>query len=136
MADAMNRTGRLAAVAALGFPFRVTDGAPATSSGASRIREQIEQVLFTNPRERVFRPDLGAGLLKLVFEPNDSPLWELAKRRIQAELVDALHGEAEPDGIEVEVAGAEETLEITVRYRLTTIGISREEHFVLGDGRG
>jgi len=34
------------------------------------IRDMIEQVLLTNPGERVNRPDFGCGLLHRVFEPN------------------------------------------------------------------
>ncbi len=41
------------------------------------IREQIEQVLFTDPGERVFRPELGAGMRQLVFEPNTHPYMTL-----------------------------------------------------------
>lgn len=63
---------RLSDPSYLAFPFRIgTDGAK-TSTRARHVREQIEQVLFTNPKERVFRPDFGAGVRKLIFEPNAS----------------------------------------------------------------
>ena len=45
-------------------------GRTAATGGADHIRDLIEQVLFTSPGERVMRPDFGAGLLALVFEPN------------------------------------------------------------------
>ena len=54
----------------LAFPFRVEKGGPRLSSRSDHIREQIEQVLFTDPYERVFRPEFGAGVRALVFEPN------------------------------------------------------------------
>ncbi len=38
------------------------------------VRDMIEQLLFTNPGERVNRPDFGSGLLQLVFEPNSPEL--------------------------------------------------------------
>ncbi len=41
------------------------------------IREQIEQVLFTDPGDRVFRPEFGAGVRRLVFEPNSHPYMSL-----------------------------------------------------------
>ena len=41
------------------------------------IREQIEQVLFTDPGERVFRPEFGAGVRRLVFEPSTHPYMTL-----------------------------------------------------------
>ena len=36
----------------------------------AHVRQMIEQLLFTNPGERVNRPDFGSGLLQLVFAPN------------------------------------------------------------------
>ena len=46
----------------------------AATSDDDHIRDLIEQVLFTSPGERVMRPDFGAGLLALVFEPNSVEL--------------------------------------------------------------
>ena len=63
MADSTIRTRRLTAVPALAFPFRVEQGCPVTCNDVTHIRDQIEQVLFTDPRERVFRPEFGAGTL-------------------------------------------------------------------------
>ena len=39
----------------MSFPFRVTEDGVATSRRRKHIRQLIEQVLFTNPNERVFR---------------------------------------------------------------------------------
>lgn len=120
----------------LAFPFRVGSDGPATSARDVHVREQIEQVLFTTPGERVFRPDFGAGLKVLVFEPNDVPLWELTRRRIQATLAEALRGEADPDSLQVEVAprGDGEILEVVVRYRLLALGVSQVQRFALEEG--
>ena len=43
----------------LRFPFSVGVDGPMTSSRSEHIREQIEQVLFTDIKERVFRPVLA-----------------------------------------------------------------------------
>lgn len=52
------------------LPYRVdTRGHTATTTEDEHIRDQIEQVLFTSPGERVNRPTCGSGLLQLVFEP-------------------------------------------------------------------
>ena len=45
-------------------------GRTATADDDAHIREMIEQLLFTNPGERVNRPDFGSGLMQLVFAPN------------------------------------------------------------------
>ena len=77
---------RLGTPACLAFPFRVGAAGPAVSRGADYVREQIEQVLFTTPGERVFRSEFGAGVKTLTFEPNNQPLWEVTRRRILAAL--------------------------------------------------
>lgn len=125
---------RLSKTSYLTFPFRVAKDGAATSSRGDHVREQIEQVLFTNPGERVFRPEYGAGLRHLIFEPNASTLWELTKKRLTSSLAEALQGEVDPRTLEVEVEGRDEvtgavteTLQILIRYELTAIG-QREEH--------
>src|SRR5262245_42353425 len=118
--------------ACLAFPFRIEKDGPATHRRGEHIRAQIEQVLFTVPGERVFRPELGAGVKALVFEPNHSPVWEVAKRRIQSSLAEALRGEVDPNSLDVEVTGENERLEIVVRYRLATIGADQTQRFAMG----
>jgi phage baseplate assembly protein W len=96
------------------------------------VREQIEQVLFTDPGDRVFRPDMGAGVRSLIFEPNASPLWTLARKRLMAALSDVLQGEVDPRSLEVEVSGEGEALSVVVSYTLATLGHSEEQRFALG----
>jgi hypothetical protein len=52
------------------YPYRF-DGRrrTATTSDDDHVRDLIEQVLFTQPGERVNRPDFGSGLLQLTFAP-------------------------------------------------------------------
>ncbi|MCB9947530.1 MAG: GPW/gp25 family protein [Rhodospirillaceae bacterium] len=53
---------------ALSFPFQVSDrGTAATAGRAEIIRQQLEQLLFTIPGERVGRPAFGCGIQRLVF---------------------------------------------------------------------
>ena len=94
--------------------------------------QQIEQILFTQPGERVFRPEFGAGVRGLVFEPNSSPLWELTRKRLQAAVAEALAGEADPKSIEIAVAGEGEQLLITIRYALTRLGVAQTLSVRLG----
>ena len=115
----------------LAFPFRIGEDGAQTSSRAQHVREQIEQVLFTNPYERVFRPEFGAGVKKLIFEPNDSALWEVTRKRLTASLADALKGEVDPRTLEVSVRGEDEKLIVEITYNLTTIGHSEQHQFVV-----
>ncbi len=115
----------------LSFPLRIGEHGAATADRRAHVRQQIEQVLFTNPGERVFRPDFGAGLKQLVFEPNSSVLWELTRKRISSSLVDALRGEVDPKSLEVEVKGEGEKLLITVSYALAAIGHAERYEFLV-----
>jgi hypothetical protein len=116
----------------LAFPFRVGKDGPEMSRWNDHVREQIEQVLFTTPGERVFRPEFGGGVKALVFEPNNTPMWELTRRRILAALGDALRGEVEPASLDVRVEGVGERLEILVSYKLVAVGVTLLQRFAAG----
>jgi uncharacterized protein len=51
-------------------PYHVDGrGRTATTDESDYLRDLVEQVLFTQPGERVNRPDFGSGLLQLAFQP-------------------------------------------------------------------
>ena len=52
------------------FPFRPVGGALQLAIHEESIEQSIENILLTDPRERVMLPRFGAGLYRLVFEPN------------------------------------------------------------------
>ena len=57
------------------YPFRIdTRGRVATTDEDDHLRDMIEQILFTNPGERVNVPDFGCGLKQLIFAPNSDVL--------------------------------------------------------------
>jgi phage baseplate assembly protein W len=69
------------------YPFHIdARGRTALTDDADHIRDMIEQFLFTNPGERVNRPDFGSGLLHLVFAPNSPELASALQFTIQAGL--------------------------------------------------
>lgn len=117
----------------MSFPFAVDHTGPKVSGRKDHVRQQIEQVLFTSPGERVFRPQFGAGARQLVFEPNNAALTEVTRKRLTAALVDVLQGEVDPKSLNVDVAFDGERLEIVVSYRLATIGES-ETHVIATTG--
>jgi Bacteriophage baseplate protein W len=114
------------------FPFAIAgaggDGA-VTSDRAAHVREQIEQVLFTVAGERIFRPDFGAGVRRLVFEPNNNALAALTEKRLRSSLEEAVRGEVDPKTLQIEVTRSDdqaETLFISIKYQLTAIGQADE----------
>src|SRR5205085_126033 len=46
------------------------------------VGQLVKQVLLTNPGERAHRPDFGAGLLGMVFAPNDDATASLLQTTI------------------------------------------------------
>ena len=107
----------------IGFPFMAAaDGRIAWSQGEQNIRESIAIILQTDRGERVALHRFGAGLQRLLFEPNNAATharmakdiedaltrWE---RRIRVETVEVA---AHPDQRETAVA--------RIVYRLVATG--------------
>jgi uncharacterized protein len=56
-------------------------------SDADDIRQAIRIILETDPGERVMRPEFGAGLRRMVFEPINTSTIALIRQRVEAALV-------------------------------------------------
>jgi phage baseplate assembly protein W len=70
------------------FPLQLTPaGKVEMAAYEEDIRQAIYVILSTNPGERVMRPDFGAGLRALVFEPLNTTTMELARRRVEQALI-------------------------------------------------
>lgn len=100
----------------LDYPFRIDGRHTATTSEEEHIRDLIEQVLFTEPGERVNRPTFGAGLRRLIFAGNGDALAAATQLLVQSSLQQWL-GELIEVG-EIEVRNEESTLRLTIRYRI------------------
>jgi phage baseplate assembly protein W len=71
----------------LDFPYAVSgSGTPNTTTPEDHLRDLILQVLFTIPGERVNLPEFGAGVQRLLFEPNADALRSSAQFLIQTNL--------------------------------------------------
>jgi len=67
------------------YPFHFDGrGLTATTDEADHIRDMIEQLIFTNPGERVNRPEFGSGLMQLIFAPNSPELAATVQFTLQA----------------------------------------------------
>jgi Phage baseplate assembly protein W len=86
------------------------------------IRQSVRIILGTSPGERVMRPDFGAGLNALVFEPMSATTVALVKQTVERALV-----EWEPRIDQVTVAVTTDPpsgrLDIEVRYRVRNTNI-------------
>jgi phage baseplate assembly protein W len=67
----------------ISFPPRVgADGRVVWSEGEQNVREGVEVVLRTEPRERLRLPEFGGGLGRFLFEPNTTATHGQMKERI------------------------------------------------------
>jgi len=99
------------------FPFHPDGrGRSAQAGHAEHVRGMIEQLVFTNPGERVNRPDFGSGLLQLIFAANSPELAATVQFTLQSSLQRWLQ-----DVIEVrslEVVSEDSTVSVRVSYLL------------------
>jgi phage baseplate assembly protein W len=92
---------------------------------AEHVEQLIEQVLFTNPGERINRPDFGCGIRRMVFAPNSQESASLAQVTISQALELWLGSLIKVE--EVKVRALEEVLEIRIGYLLK---IKRERRYL------
>ena len=97
------------------FRFHIDGrGRSAESDEDDHILDMIEQFIFTNPGERVNRPDFGSGLQQLVFAPNSPELASALQFTMQAGLNRWLGDLIELRALDVQSGEAE--LRITLNY--------------------
>jgi uncharacterized protein len=80
------------------------------------VVQLIKQVLFTNPGERINRPDFGCGIRRMVFAPNSDVSANLSHVIINQSLEKWMGTVLELN--EVQVNSNEEKLEIKIVYIL------------------
>ena len=110
------------------YPYHFdTLGRTASTTNDDHVRDMIEEFLFTNPGERVNRPDFGSGLLQMVFAPNSPELAAAVQFTIQAGLQRWLG-----DVIEVQslsVTAQDSTLSVQLSYRIRATGQDQNQVF-------
>jgi phage baseplate assembly protein W len=105
----------------LDYPFRASPGGrSAVTDDDDRIRDLIEQVLFTAAGERVNRPSFGSGVLRLVFEPGGQELATATQFLVQSSLQQWLADEVEVQAVDVVMDADQGLLRVAVRYRART----------------
>ncbi len=97
------------------FPFHFDSrGRTADTDDDDHIRDMIEELLMTNPGERVNRPDFGSGLLQLVFAPNSPELAATLQFTMQAALQRWLGDVIVVQALEV--TSQDSTLSVNLKY--------------------
>lgn len=110
------------------FPFHFDGrGRTALAGDDDHIRDMLEQLLFTNPGERVNRPDFGSGLMQLVFAPNSPELAAALKFSLQATIQRWLGDLIELQALEV--ISQDSTLSILIQYLVRRSGERKTAEF-------
>jgi phage baseplate assembly protein W len=81
------------------------------------IRQAVRIILDTDLGERVMRPDFGAGLRALLFEPINTTTIALAKHRVEQALI-LWEPRIDNVGVDVRADPPRGRLLIEVRYRV------------------
>ena len=98
------------------YPFHYDDrGRTALTSDDDHLRDMLEQLLFTNPGERVNRPQFGCGLRNKLFEPNSPELAATVQLTVHAGVTANLGTVIDVTGVTAVADDA--SLEITIAFR-------------------
>ena len=102
----------------LSFPFRIgADGRMKTVETLDEhVRDELIQLLLTNPGERLFVPDFGGGVRRMVFENADETTAAVTKAVITQAVNRWLGHRVKLEELEVQVIDS--TIEVTIKYRL------------------
>ena len=112
-----------------------SDGEISLSAYEEDVREAIRIILGTNQGERVMRPDFGAGLRAMAFEPINTTTMALVRHRVEEALI---NWEPRIDNITVRVTAEPPlgrlTIEINYRIRATNTFYNLVYPFYLVEG--
>lgn len=112
----------------LDYPFAFdASGRTATTGDDDHLRDMLEQLLFTDPGERVNRPDFGTGLRQLVFAPNGGELATAVKFTIQSAIQRQLGDLIELRSLET--TSEDSTLTVVIRYVVRRTNDARVARF-------
>jgi phage baseplate assembly protein W len=117
----------------IAYPFAIgADGRTALDSVEVHVRGMIEQLLLTNPGERVNRPDFGGGLYQLVFGPNSPELAATLQLTLQAAVQRYLGDVVGLQGLNV--TADNERLLVQLNYTLQQTGTVSSAQVELASG--
>jgi phage baseplate assembly protein W len=88
------------------------------------VKENIKQILLTNPGERIHLPDFGVGLNRYLFEMNDEQLSSVIRQKI-IEQVSRYEPLAEI--MDIQFKRQDNLMQIRLIYRMKDIASAPEQ---------
>lgn len=118
----------------LSFPFRIgNDGRTAQVSRLEdHIREEVIQLVLTNPGERVNLPEFGGGVRRLVFENADEVTGGMTKAMLTQSISRYLGHRVTLEDLAVGIEN--ETINVSISYRIAGTGDTRVLKFQRSGG--
>ena len=118
----------------LSFPFRLgNDGRTAqVSSLEEHVRDELKQLILTNFGERIFLPEFGGGVRRLVFENIDETTAGLTKAMLTQAISRWLGHRITLEDLTVIVEN--EKIEVEIKYRIAGADDSRIMKFQRSGG--
>ena len=118
----------------LSFPFRVgSDGrAVQISSLEEHVRDELVQLILTNPAERTFLPEFGGGVRRLVFENADETTAGVTKAILTQAISRWLGHRITLEELNVQVEN--ERIDVDIKYRIAGTEDSRVLRFQRSGG--
>jgi phage baseplate assembly protein W len=103
------------------FPLQLRGGKVGMNDGEERIRQSILLILGTALNERVMRPEFGAGMESLVFEPMGAVTGILLQHRVK-EALTRFEPRIEVLSVTTEAAPGQGELHVALSYRIRYTG--------------
>ncbi len=106
-------------ISSIHYPFAIDAGVGRLAEEvdyAEHVEQLMKQVLFTNPGERVNRPDFGCGLRRMVFAPNSEAISNLTQITVLEALETWLGSVIKVN--KVEIRSVNEVLHVNIAYVL------------------
>ncbi len=102
----------------LSFPFRVGSDGRTTpvSSLEEHVRDELIQLILTNPGERLFLPEFGGGARRMVFEGLYDTTAAMTKATLTQSISRWLGHRLTLEDLQVTVEN--ETIEVEIKYRI------------------
>lgn len=109
----------------LAFPFRIgTNGrAVQVATLEDHVRDELVQLILTNPAERLFLPDFGGGVRRLVFENIDDTTGAMVKAILTRSISKWIGNRVTLEDLTVVIEN--ETIAVDLRYRIAGTEDSR-----------
>ena len=102
----------------LAFPFRIGNNGRAVQAATleDHVRDELVQLILTNPAERLFLPEFGGGVRRLVFENIDETTGAMVKAVLTRSISRWLSNRVTLEDLTVIIEN--ETIAVDLKYRI------------------